>query len=85
MAYISYNKLWESEIDNTVSLKDKTQDVNINQLKVKVNEAYKKDEKTTIKFEPIDNDDVMNKAYLDKKISKNRRSDLNYGERLQRT
>ena len=29
MAYISYNKLWESEFDNIVFKKDKVHDVNI--------------------------------------------------------
>ena len=35
MAYISYNKLWESEYDGIVSKRDKLQDLNINQLKLK--------------------------------------------------
>ena len=34
MAYISYNKLWESDLDNIFSKKDKVQDMNINQLKL---------------------------------------------------
>ena len=29
MSYISYNKLWESEIDGIVSKRDKLQDANI--------------------------------------------------------
>ena len=41
MAYISYNRLWKSEFDNIVSKKDKVQDVKINQLKLKVNDALK--------------------------------------------
>ena len=40
MAYISYNKLWESEFDNFVSKKDKLQDLYINQLKLKVHDTY---------------------------------------------
>ena len=32
MACISYNKVWESEIDNIVLKKDKIQDINLNQL-----------------------------------------------------
>ena len=39
MAYISYNKLWDSEFDNMVSKKDKVQDMNINQLKLKVHDS----------------------------------------------
>ena len=35
MAYISYNKLWESEFDNIVSKRDKLQDSNINHVNLK--------------------------------------------------
>ena len=69
MAFISYNKRWESEFDNIVSKKDKVQDLNITQMKLKVNDAYEKDEKKTTNFEPVDNSNVLNKAYLDKQIS----------------
>ena len=41
MAYISYNKAWESEFDGNVSEKDKKQDMNINQLKIEVHDTYK--------------------------------------------
>ena len=70
MAYISYNKLWESEFDGIVSKRDKLQDSNINQLKLEVHDTYKKDEKITTNFEPIDNSDVVNKGYLDGEIKK---------------
>ena len=70
MAYISYNKLWESEFDGIVSKRDKLQDSNINQLKLKVHDTYKKDEKITTNFEPNDNEDVINKGYLDSKLLK---------------
>ena len=70
MAYISYNKLWESEFDGIVSKRDKLQDSNISQLKLEVYDAYKKDEKITTNFEPIDNPDVINKGYLDEKLLK---------------
>ena len=70
MAYISYNKLWESEFDNTVSKRYKLQDLNINNLKLKVNDTYKKDEKLTTNFEPVDDSDVINKAYLNEKLIK---------------
>ena len=36
MAYISYNRLWESEFDNIVSKIDIQQDKKINQLKLEV-------------------------------------------------
>ena len=70
MAYISYNKLWESEFDGIVSKRDKLQDANINQLKLEVYDAYKKDEKLTTNFKPVNNEDVINKAYLDEKTLK---------------
>ena len=70
MAYISYNKLWESEFDGIVSKRDKLQDLNIDELKLEVHDTYKKDEKITTNFEPVDNDDVINKAYLDSKLLK---------------
>ena len=70
MAYISYNKLWESEFDGIVSKRDKLQDTNISQLKLEVHDTYKKDEKITTNFEPVDNEDVINKSYLDEKLIK---------------
>ena len=70
MAYISYNKLWESEFDGIVSKRDKLQDANISQLKLEVHDTYKKDEKITTNFKPIDNVDVISKAYLDEKLKK---------------
>ena len=70
MAYISYNKVWESEFDGIVSKRDKLQDLNINQLKLEVHDTYKKDEKITTNFEPIDNTDVINKGYLDEELKK---------------
>ena len=69
MAYISYNKLWESEVEGIVSKRDNLQDLNINQLKLEVHDTYKKDEKITTNFEPIDNGDVK-KTYLDEKLKK---------------
>ena len=70
MAYISYNKLWESEFDGIVSKRDKLQDANISELKLEVYDTYKKDEKITTKFQPTDNTDVVNKGYLDSKLLK---------------
>ena len=70
MAYISYNKLWESEFDGIVSKRDKLQDLNINQLKLEVHDTYKEDEKITTNFEPVDDSDVINKAYLDDKLKR---------------
>ena len=70
MAYISYNRLWESEFDGIVSKRDKLHDSNINQLKLEVHDTYKKDEKLTTNFDAVDNSDVINKGYLDKKLEK---------------
>ena len=70
MAYISYNKLWESEFDGIVSKRDKLQDLNISQLKLEVHDTYKKDEKLTTNFQPVDDSDVINKGYLDSKLLK---------------
>ena len=63
MAYISYNKLWESEFDGIVSKRDKLQDANISELKLKVHDTYKKDERITTIFKPVDNEDVINKSF----------------------
>ena len=70
MTYISFNKLWQKEFYNNVSAKDRVQDINLNQLKLKVNDTYKKDEKITTKFEAVIDEDVINKTYLDTKFSK---------------
>ena len=70
MAYISYNKLWGSEFDGIVSRRDKLQDLNINQLKLEVHDTYKKDQRITTNFEAVDDEDVINKAYLDEKLIK---------------
>ena len=47
--------------------------MNINQLKREVHDTYKKDEKLTTNFEPLNNEDVINKGYLDKKLIKRKR------------
>ena len=70
MAYISYNRLWESEFDGIVSKRDKLQDSNINQLKLEVHDTYKKVEKITTNFEAVNDEDVINKGFLDEKLLK---------------
>ena len=70
MAYITYNKVWESELDGIASKRDKLQDSNNNQLKLEVHDTYKKDEKITTNFEAVDDEDVINKAYLDEELKK---------------
>ena len=70
MAYISYNRLWESEFNGIVSKREKLQDSNINQLKLEIHDTYKKDEKITTNFEPTDDEDVINESFLDEKLLK---------------
>ena len=70
MAYKYYNNLWQSEFDNIVCKRDKLQELNISQLKLEVHDTYKEDEKITTNFEPTDDSDVTNKAYLDEKNKK---------------
>ena len=70
MAYISYNKLWESEFDGIVSKRDRLQDSNISQLKLEVHDTYKNGEKLTTNFEAVNNEDVINKSFLDEKLLK---------------
>ena len=45
MAYKGYDEIWFSEFCNNVSAQDRVQDINLNQLKLKVNDTYGKDEK----------------------------------------
>ena len=78
MAYISYDKLWESKFDGIVSTRDKLRDLKINQTKFEVHDTYKKDEKITTNFKPTDDSDVINKEYLDEKYKKNRWSHLSF-------
>ena len=70
MAYISYNRLWESEFDGIVSKRDKLQDSNINNLKLEVHDTYKKDERITTNFDAVNDEDVINKGFLDEKLLK---------------
>ena len=45
MVYISYDILWGNEICNKVSAKDRVQDIHLDQIKLKANNTYRKDEK----------------------------------------
>ena len=72
MAYIGHDKLWRSEFCCNASTKDRVQDNKLNQLKLKVNDTYEKDEKLTTHIEISNNEDVLNKTYLDTKLSKKR-------------
>ena len=46
------------------------QDINANQLKLKVNDNFKNDDKKATNFEPSDDEDLVNKGYLNTKVSK---------------
>ena len=70
MAFPSYNESLESELVNIVFKRDKLQHLNINQSKLQVKYSYKRDEKIATDFEPIIKEHVINKAYLDEKLSK---------------
>ena len=45
------------------------QDINLYQIKLRVNDIYKEDEKTTTKFEPNKPEGVITKGYLVTEIS----------------
>ena len=62
MAYIHYDKLWRSVFYYNVTGTDRMQDVNLNQLKLKVNDTYKKDEEITRKLEADNDEGVKNKS-----------------------
>ena len=46
------------------------EDINLNHLKLKVNDTHRKNEKKTTKTEPSDDTDVIKKTYVDTKLSK---------------
>ena len=83
MADIRCDKLWRSDFYKNVSAKDRAQDIILNQLKLKVNNTCKKNEKLTTNSEAVVDEDVINKTYLDTKISKTMVT-LMYRKRLQR-
>ena len=63
MAYISCGKSWRIEFYNVISAKENVQSLNLNQLKLKVNDIYKKNEKITANFEPTNTSDDMTKLF----------------------
>ena len=60
----------ESKFDDIVSKNDKVQDIKSNQFKLEVHDTFKKDDKITTNFEPVNDENVIKKAYLDTKLSK---------------
>ena len=63
-------------------LKQNVQDMKIKELKFEAQGTFKKNENITTNFQPLDDEDVINKAYPDEKI-KNTRSLINIRKRLQ--
>ena len=64
--------------------KNKLQALNINQLKLEGHDTYKKDEKITTNFETANKENVINNAYLNDKLKKNRWTFIVSRKRLQR-
>ena len=50
--------------------KDKKRDFNLIQLKLEGHDNYEKGEKLTRNFEPVNDEDIITKAYLDEKSLK---------------
>ena len=69
MVYIRCDKLWKSEFYN-LSAKDRVQDINLNQIKLRANDNYKEDKILTANFEPSNDEDVVIKAHMVAQISK---------------
>ena len=59
-----------SEFYNNITGENRVQDRNFNQLKLKVNGSYKKDEKRMTNAEASIDEDVVNKTHLDAQLSK---------------
>ena len=62
LAYLGYDKLWRSNFYINTWAKSRVQDINYNQLKLKVNETFKKDEKLTTEFEPSNPEYIIKKG-----------------------
>ena len=60
--------MWEPEIDNIVSKREKLQGLNINQTKLKYVIVKKRWKKITTNFETVNDENVVNKTFLDEKL-----------------
>ena len=79
MALISYDKLEKNEFSIFVSANNRVLEINYYQIKLKMNDKH---ETLTTKFETPDFEDIINKVYLDTKLSK-REGYISYiGKRL---
>ena len=54
-------------------MKVTVQDINLNQLKLKLNDTQKKEEKITTRFKAVNDEDARNKECLDKKLAEVKR------------
>ena len=84
MAYKSCDRLWRSDFYNKDSEKDRVQDINLNQIKLKVNYTYDKDEKTATNVEHVKDEDVVMKTFLDVTITEAKGHMSNIEQNLQR-
>ena len=57
------------------------QDLDSKQLEFQIHDSYKKYERRTTKFEPVNNEDVIIKAYLDEQLKRNKGSHINIRRR----
>ena len=70
MAYISDDKSWRSEFYKVVSVEDRVQHKNLNQMKLDLNETYRRNGKIATKFKRSQDEKVINKTYLDENFTK---------------
>ena len=63
---MSYDKLKKRELHKNVSAGHRLQNKNINQLELKVNKVFIKDEKISTNSEISNDEDVVHEAYVDK-------------------
>ena len=66
---MGFNEWWRYELYNIVSADAGLQDMNLNKLKLNINESYKKDDKITRNYEPSNDEDVVKNAWRDTKLS----------------
>ena len=70
MTHIGYGNICRTEFYTIVSGKDTLENKNLNQLKLKVDDTHKKDEKITTNFETSKDKDDINKTFTDTTLSK---------------
>ena len=66
-----YDKLWTNEtneFNDTVSAKDRVQDIKLNQTKLKKNVTYTENEEVTTKLEASNDENVVIKPFMNAKF-----------------